>query len=257
MPLQNYTENYVVSVYQLFARAIRESTKEGGNARCVLGYVSYGTTDAIVVNMFQREVLTFPFADKSIIEFNDRPKAAVGESVNTAIEMLREQAARAKKSLHAIEKEIQSAANRTPMLLPTRAFGGDAIDRFLRSLTANLLEAEDPFAEVREEVDRFCKRFPRRRFSDDRREYFINRKGIVFRTGGPSHGASRPEFQGHHDIQCFPRSRLRLGGSFNPAFHYDCCASQGDLPSLWTGCHGQSISIRRQYANVYPNDYAR
>ena len=106
-----------------------------------------------------------------------------------------------------------------------------------------------------------CRRHPRRSFSHDPKKHFINPKGVVFRTpAGRPHGTLDPDFHGDHGVQCFPRSRLRLGSSFDPAFHYDCCASgRGALPASWIGCHGQIIAIAgtRRHANVYPNDYVR
>ena len=75
-----------------------------------------------------------------------------------------------------------------------------------------------------------------------------------------SHGAFRPDFYGDHDVWCFPRSRLRLGASFDSSFHYDCCvADSRRLPTSWRGCHQQPVSTNRSenYVNIYPNDYVR
>lgn len=238
----SYSSSYVDSVYELLVKSIRQCIKADGVPSCVLGYVSYGNTDGTVVNCFRREVLTFPFADTSVITFADKPRAAVGKSVNAAIKRLRSEAGR---------------VNRTPVLLPVRAFGGNGVDLLLSELNKNVIGSPDPFAAIKKEIANFCRKFPPSRYSQDRRKYFINRSGIVFRTGGPAHGVLNPDFRGNHGVQCLPRSRLRLGATFKPAFHYDCCASRGPLPTQWTGCHNQSISIRRQYANVYPNDYVR
>ena len=259
MPRGNvsYTSSYVASIYALFAKTIRQCIKDDGVPSCVLGYVSYGNTDATVLKLFQREVLTFPFADKSVVTFADKPRAAVGNSVNAAIKRLRSEAGRVRKALPAIEKEVWSAANRTPVLLPVRAFGGNSVELLLSELNKNVIGSPDPFAAIKKEIADFCRKFPPSRYSQDPRKYFINQRGIVFRTGGPAHGVLNPDFRGNHAVQCLPRSRLRLGATFDPAFHYDCCASRGPLPAQWTGCHGQSVSIRRQYANVYPNDYVR
>lgn len=263
MPRQalGYSDHYVAALYCRFARQIRKSARTGGELRCTLGYVSYGSTDATLLNAFRHETLAFPFADTNAVAFDQKPPARVSESVNKAIDELRTQVAKAARSLNAIEKEVRSGVNRTPVMLPLRAFGYDEIDGLLRVIGKNVLAARDPFRAVKKEVEGFCMRHPRRRVSRDPKKHFINQKGVVFRTpAGRPHGTLDPDFRGDHEVQCFPRSRLRLGSSFDPAFHYDCCASgRGALPVSWIGCHGQIIAIAgtRRHANVYPNDYVR
>ena len=256
-----YTGKYVGDVYYRFAEEIRKSAKAGGELRCALGYVSYGSTDATLLNAFRHETLAFPFADTNAVAFDQKPPARVSESVNKAIHELRVQLANASRSLNAIEKEVRSRINRTPVMLPLRAFGYDEIDDLLKGVGTNVLAAGDPFSAVKKEVEGFCRRHPRRSFSHDPKKHFVNPKGVVFRTpAGRPHGTLDPDFHGDHGVQCFPRSRLRLGSSFDPAFHYDCCASgRGALPASWIGCHGQIIAIKgtRRHANVYPNDYVR
>ena len=256
-----YSDDYVAALYCRFAGQIRKSAKPGGELRCALGYVSYGSTDATLLNAFRHETLAFPFADTNAVAFDQKPPARVSESVNKAIDALRTQVAKAARSLDAIDKEVRSGVNRTPVMLPLRAFGYDEIDDFLRGVGTSVLVARDPFRAVKKEVESFCRRHPRRSVSRDPKKHFINQKGVVFRTpAGRPHGTLDPDYHGDHGVQCFPRSRLRLGSSFDPAFHYDCCASgRGALPESWIGCHGQIIAIAgtRRHANVYPNDYVR
>ena len=256
-----YDEDYVTSLYHMFAKQLRGARAEGRAKRCILGYVSYGITDRIVLRAFQEEALVFPFSDTSGVVFEGKPPARVSEFVRKAITELRRQIVKAERALDAIEKEVQSAANRTPLLLPLRAFGADDVRKLLNHVREKALSADDPFGAVKSEARGFCSRFPRKAVSTDPKKYFVNKKGIVFKTPtGALHGSFDPDFFGDHDVEYFPRSSLRLGAGYEPGFHYDCFVLKSrEFPTRWNGCHGQAIQIRsdRSYANVYPNDYVR
>ena len=258
---RTYAEDYVMSLYHMFAERLRELRKIGLARRCILGYVSYGASDRMVLSAFEREALVFSFTDINGVMFEEKPPARVSDFVRKSIAELRKKMAKAESALDAIEKEVQSGANRTPLLLPVRAFGDDDVERLLNLVREETLNSDDPFCAVKNEVERFSAKFPRKAVAADPRKYFVNKKGIVFKPhAGALHGTFDPEHFGDHDVECFPRASLRLGAGYESAFHYDCTAFKGGkFPTRWTGCHGQLVEIRsdRGYANVYPNDYVR
>ena len=256
-----YTGRYVALLYERFADSVRKLAKNNQSHNCMLAFVSHGSSDSVLTKRFQQEVLTFPFAERASVTFQDSPNAHVSAHVNKALRVLDQRTRLAERALQAIEKEVRSAANRTPLLLPPANFASDEIDKLLNNIRVNTMEADNPFEAVKVEVSRFCRVFPRQSFSQDQKNHFVNENGIVFRTSGhASHGAFRPDFYGDHDVWCFPRSRLRLGASFDSSFHYDCCvADSRRLPTSWRGCHQQPVSTNRSenYVNIYPNDYVR
>ncbi len=258
---RTYAEDYVMSLYYMFAKQLRGSKTRGRAKRCILGYVSYGVSDRMVLSAFEREALVFPFTDTNGVVFEEKPPARVRDFVGNSIAELRKKVANAESALDAIEKEVQSGVNRTPLLLPVRAFGNDDVGNLLTLVRQETLNSEDPFGAVKNEIERFSTRFPRKAVAADRRKYFVNKRGIVFKPhAGALHGSVDPEHFRDHDVECFPRASLRLGAGYESAFHYDCIAFRGgEFPTQWTGCHGQLIEIRgdRRYANVYPNDYVR
>ena len=263
MPLHRdeygYTEKYVAQIYKKFSGRIRTLTASGRVPTSMLAFVSYGGTEQILVEKFRQEIFVFPFAEKSSVTFQVKPDAHVREYVNKIMVMLDRCSRSARRALQAIEKEIRSAANRTPLLLPLSNFSATDVKCLLDRIQSSAFEAEDPFDAVKNEVSRFSSIFPRRPFSQDRKKHFVNGRGIVFRTGA-RHGELRPDFLGDHDTPCFVRSRLRLGASYEPSFHYDCCTvNNRQLPTSWIGCHQQHVSIdgSRGYVNIYPNDYVR
>ena len=263
MPLgrdeRGYTVQYVAEMYERFADRIRMLIANGRVPTCMLAFVTHDGTEQVLVEKFRQEIFVFPFAEKSSVTFQVKPAAHVREHVNKVMGTLVKCSRLARKALQAIEKEIKSAANRTPLLLPPVNFSADKVRWLLDRIRDSTLKADNPFDAVKHEVDEFCKIFPRRSFSRDKKKHFVNERGIVFRAGA-RHGAFRPDFLGNHDAPCFPRSRLRLGASYEPSFHYDCCTvNSRKLPTSWAGCHQQSVSVEGSngYVNIYPNDYVR
>ena len=263
MPLapnsRGYTEQYAAWMYERFANCLRNLVLTGRVPNCVLAFVTHEGTEQVLIERFRQEVLVYPFAEASSVTFQVKPTAHVNEHVNKALDMLEECSRIAMRALQAIEKEVRSAANRTPLLLPPLSFSSEMVNDLFERIHENTIKADNPFAAVKHEVERFCKMIPRQSFSHDRKKYFVNDRGIVFRTGA-HHGAHNPGFRGDHDVSCFPKSRLRLGASYEPSFHYDCNAVGGrQLPTSWPGCHQQWISVEsaKGYVNIYPNDYVR
>lgn len=164
-----YTVEYVAQMYRKFAGRIRTLAACGRVPTCMLAFVSHGGTEQVLVERFRQEIFVFPFAEESSVTFQVKPDAHVSEHVNKIVGMLDRCSRSARKALQAIEKEVRSAANRTPLLLPLVNFAAVEVSTLLDRIQSSTFTAENPFDAVKDEVSRFSKMFPRRSFSRDKR----------------------------------------------------------------------------------------
>jgi hypothetical protein len=118
----------------------------------------------------------------------------------------------------------------------------------------------DSFQAVQNAMSRFEAQNPLVRLEGEHGRHFSNPKGLVFKSSGSNrHGLARDVAGAHPTASCLIRSRLRLGASFDPRFHYDCMRPNGGVSAEWHSCHGQNVRIPlgRTHVNIGPNDHVR
>ncbi len=268
-PLPNgqlYSKEYVEKLYCKFARAVEEVIgNESGSgvnpldATAIIVYLDYDNSNSKIINTtFLPDALVIPVDPPGLI-FQRLPPNKKDSLTNKLIDKIKKAIKKSEQILPAIKKEVTSRDNKTPLLLPVWNFDKPSICRLLEDVCAKFINV-DPFTAVRNVTRRFEAQNPRISMHDDCERYFVNPRGIVFKSPGRGrHGFARESEGERHPRNCLVRSRLRLGASFDPKFHYDCVKQRGALPSNWRSCHRQNFTIPkgRVHVNISPNDHVR
>lgn len=262
-----YTDKYISKLYAKFAKAINELTNESTaerlsplNASAILIYLDHPKCNGNrVLEAFFPETLTLkvpPPQLPSAPAARSKLQAANYELIRTLSDALK----KAGQTLPILKKEITSRDNKTPLLLPVRNFDRDLVGKLLSEIQIAILSMR-PQVALREVTDEFERANPKKRLDHDRKFYFVNPKGLVFKSPGRQnrHGAARQQNNVEHPVTCLIRSRLRLGAPFDPQFHYDCQPLRGALARGWRSCHDQAFSAlaNREHVNIAPNDNVR
>jgi len=263
---QSYSKEYVEKLYCKFARAVEEAIRNESrsgvsplNATAVVVYLDYDNSNSKIINTtFLPEALVIPVDPPGLI-FQRLPPNKRNALINEFIRRIEKAIKRSEQILPAIKKEVTSRDNKTPLLLPVRNFDKPSICKLLEDVCAKFINV-DSFAAVKRVTQRFETQNPRISMHDDCEEYFVNPRGIVFKSlRHARHGFARELKGERHPRSCLVRSRLRLGVSFDPKFHYDCVKQRGALPSNWHSCHHQNFTTPkgRAHVNISPNDHVR
>ena len=154
-------------------------------------------------------------------------------------------------------EEVTNRENKTCLLLPHRNFGNEF--RAVLDCVREASQARAASEEFRRRLRHVAQSLRTERKGSH--EYFIGRRGLVFRSPGRArarHGlAPGWDSPGGHDSSCVIRGRLRFGVSYDPRFHYDCdIPKDGELN--FPSCHGtKCIPRKRTHVNIAPNDNIR
>lgn len=178
------------------------------------------------------------------------------QALNAFLRRLRKAVPASREAAVAVKKEVTERAGVSPILLPIRNFRSDALIGGLRRAQETLLNADQKSLALREAMDALERAHPRRTFNVHGQKCFVDARGIEFRPPGTArHGFARGP--GHPD-KCLIGGRLRLGGPYDRAFHYDCVKSDGTLKGDFYGCHEESQELEgRPHLNIAPNDHVR
>jgi hypothetical protein len=162
------------------------------------------------------------------------------------------------KKANILGRHLFESKRRTPLLLP---------DEKTRSKIVPVLRRIHEYSgsDIQGEIERAIRNFDQERYvsksekTPKRRQRFYEINGFIFKCpAGDGHGWQR---QPGCRPDCFLRSRLRLGVSIDPQFHYDCISADATLPSTFSSCHGQTVQPGRArtkgYVNISPNDFVR
>ncbi len=260
---QSYTYSYTNVLYRRLAEKLR--TREPpdrrsllNNANLLLLYLDKRDgSESEIFARFGTEALVAPmrFPDLErmpLLTGNQKRKAA-----NGLIREGRRALGKARKLLSIIAEEVSNRDNRTCLLLPPKNFGNGMDTVFDCVRDASL--AGDDSGEFKNRLRAVSRLLRTQRRGN--REYFVGRRGLVFRSPGKAgarHGLA-PDWKspGDHDASCVIRGRLRFGASYDPEFHYDCdILDDGDR--IYPNCHGtRSVSRKRAYVNIAPNNNVR
>jgi len=193
--------------------------------------------------------LDLPIPTLTIGHAGSRTMNAIAEKVRSAAVTLR-------RGVKAMNSEISSRKNRTPLLLPIRNFSSDVLTAEISSLHFSLASADAPAERIRAACMRIEQSHP---FTKPGGGSFYDRRGVRFKVPGRALHGSKATVGDGHLPSCLLNSRLRLGGHSDAGFHYDCTqGSNGVLSGAFPNCHGAC----REYAghphlNIYPNDFLR
>lgn len=158
-------------------------------------------------------------------------------------------------------EHMQSAMRRTPLLLPLRNFGSQELNDMVSNIMVGAHGAENLEKLIKDAIVEFNRSARTHRPDGAPREYYCNADGLVFVPPGNQtlHGLVHGAQEGNgHLTSCYVNGRVRLGGSFNPRFHYDCSPMRGRLKSHYQSCHGQDVSPKAStHVNIGPNDGVR
>lgn len=228
----------------------------------VLSFINHssGTEKKLIENFF-------PFALCEPVQAeicSAKPRKYRDQKKNEFANQLRRSVHRLKKAARPVKPEIQSNANRTPLLLPYRNFGSQKLDDCLRRLFDELVGTDDPVTMIKQLIRLFKKTHDLQRIGEATRTCYVNGKNVAFvLPGTATHGFARPHYGDKHPITCLLNGRTRLGAPYNWSFHYDCVKATGrgrpgKLIGKFLNCHGVKDSYRgNPHLNIAPNDFVR
>ena len=263
---RSYSDEYVAELYKLFVGTLRKFIP--------LDYVNNNTPDwfegavTIYIEHEKRrpEVLIDAFGIETFmtsIEVAGLPITtiitpnSVRSICNSLIRSLRRAIRASEQILPAIQKQVTSNSNKTPLLLPFQHFDFKIMSS-LRENVNSLIDAAEPISGILKVVKDFEKNATQVKYDSDSFRSFMNTRQLVFRRPSAWHGANAVLATGHQS-SCQVRSRLRFGACINPRFHYDCVRKKGKLPVCWRSCHGQPYTLPsgRRHINIAPSDHVR
>ena len=262
-----YSREYVSRLYEKFSQAVREHVENHSESHnsplpitAILIYIEYPNSNfRHVREAFFPETLAIPVPPPELPPF-PTARNKIQSANNKLIRMLLDALKLGERALPVIKKEVTSRDNKTPILLPLYNFDEDIMSNFLDDVRNRLLNGS-PYEAIKSVTRRFETRNPKIVRCGDSRTYFVNPKGLVFKSPGRRnrHGVARKEEHASHSTSCLIRSRFRLGAPFDPRFHYDCEPKRGALPRMWHSCHRQEFSTPRgrSHVNIAPNDHVR
>lgn len=156
---------------------------------------------------------------------------------------------------------VHSSMRRTPLLLPLRNFNSQNLNHVISRIMLGAYDAHNLDQFIKEAILEFNRSASTYKPDGSPRRYYCNVDGLVFVTPGNHqlHGIVHDNRGGSgHLASCYIHGRVRLGGSFNPRFHYDCSPMRGDLKSHYKSCHGQDVRPKAPtHVNIAPNDWIR
>jgi hypothetical protein len=205
----------------------------------------------------------FPFAftrpfQPPQIEFKPN---LIAREVNALAERLKADCIILRNQAKIILEHLSSRVRRTPLLLPPKNFGDERLMQMLRGLQVRPHDGtpfETVISNVIREFDKTATRQKRRSEGHHAEAlHYTNSDGLVFVSppNNQMHANAHPEGE---RPSCILRGRARLGGSYNPRFHYDCEPSSGALKAEYLSCHDQPVSVgSSEYVNIAPNEHIR
>jgi hypothetical protein len=178
------------------------------------------------------------------------------QTMNRMVELMRMHLPSLRNSIKAMNTELRTRKNRTPLLLPYRNFSSDVFGQELEALQSSLARSKNPSDRISAACARIEHVHPFRRGGGS---CFFDAKGVRFKMPGRAvHGNCQVVGDGHLP-NCLLSAHLRLGGHSLSGFHYDCTAGEnGKLEGERPNCHGaMEHKSGRPHINIYANDFLR
>lgn len=194
-----------------------------------------------------RVTLPFPmvFDGEAGRVFFNRVLNAIGKAAPTLI--------RATKTM---KSEVETRRNRSPVLLPVRAFHSGALRPSIERLSRDLLAEGSPAARIQEACREIEVHHPFTPKGGDKG--FRDDADVIFRSPGRDlHGQLWENPGEGHEARCALNGRFRLGGPIAAGFHFDCTRPPR-LEGRFCNCHDVEANFAgKPHLNIAPNDFVR
>lgn len=159
-----------------------------------------------------------------------------------------------------VVRDLLSGQNFSPLLLPLRNFRSNILAPLILDLFQRLGTSPDPRAILQDARSTLLASYPLHRLKDrgQHMPYFQDDRSLRFKSPGRNrHGMARIVAEGHRP-SCLIASRVRLGGPFDPLFHYDCEHEGGSIDRHYPNCHDRCVEPSAStHVNIAPNDAIR
>ena len=170
------------------------------------------------------------------------------------------------RAVNAMNTELKSRLNRTPLLLPLRNFAGRGVADVIRRLSFDLPLADSPEEVIVSACKAIEARYPFGKVDGGSTKCFTDDRNIQFRLPARAHHGMAGSSDPPHNPACFLNGGFRIGGRYEPGFHYDCRRDHSSgqrknarpLKGTFPDCHGDHASYKgKPHLNIAPNDFAR
>lgn len=192
-----------------------------------------------------------------------RPAQMQANQIGAALRAATPQLVRA---VNAINSELETRPNRTPLLLPLRNFDGRGVADEIRSLSRSLPLEEHPSEAIAAACKKIEAIYSFDKAKDGSARCFTDDRKVEFRSPGRANHGMAASAEPPHDATCFLNGSFRIGGRYKRGFHYDCRhrLSTGKrnkakiLKGSFLDCHnGRDDYVGEPHVNIAPNDFVR
>lgn len=220
----------------------------------VIIYVSTHENSDFFSSIFFPSILTIPVNWK-LSGYN---KTTFGASYNELSRLFRQSVIAARGAIPKIRREVVQQDNRTPWLLPLKNFQSSVYETTLSTLHDRCIDHRNLDSSIATSKQIFERAHPPRKVRGSTRHCYVDDKGVEFHPPGKArHAFARASFD-NHPSTCLIAGRLRLGASYDRAFHYDCSRGERPLKGCFAGCHSEPVKwIGDPHLNIAPNDFVR
>lgn len=208
----------------------------------------------------------FPFAISVPCEpfyYEAAPKGERRERMHSFLDTLVSRLDAARDCANQVKDEL-SGKIFSPLTLPIRNFQSNVLRPILEDLYINLWQTDDPAAEISSKIQVIEAAHPRARIkydernhpSDPNKPYFLDDRGLRFKSPGNDLHGLLTKLEGDHNRTCVLASRIRLGGPIVARMHYDCdYFPKQAVNDEFMNCHDQPESAKKTtHANIAPSD---
>lgn len=187
-------------------------------------------------------------------------------SANQIADTLRRAAAPLIRAVNAMSTELKARLNRTPLLLPLRNFDGPIVSATILELSRSLSLEEKPSAAIENACNAIEAVYPFAKVKGEATRCFMDDRKIQFRLPARAHHGIAVTSSAPHNPSCYLNGGFRLGGCYDPGFHYDCRNPRTSgkrkharpLTGTFFDCHGDNGRYKgKPHLNIAPNDFVR
>lgn len=197
------------------------------------------------------------------VQTQGRPAQMQANQIGAA---LRAATPRLVRAVNAMNSELETRLNRTPLLLPLRDFDGRGVADEIRGLSLSLPLEDRPSEAIAAACKRIEATYPFDKAKVGSARCFTDDRKIEFRPPGRANHGMAASAEPPHNANCFLNGGFRIGGRYEPGFHYDCRhrLSTGKrkkakvLKGSFLDCHDDRDNyVGEPHLNIAPNDFVR
>lgn len=235
--------------------ACRRARLENGpiRARVVLVYIDHGESAQSLLEAF------YPYALVSKLE-PFHPLACEKRERNHRLKEFLKRLERTTIALIANSRQVSGVFegdNFSPILLPLRNFKSASLSIIIQDLFKTLGTSPTPIDDLERAKSALRKDYPVIR-QKGAQPYVVDEGGLRFASPGSNRHGFAQMWTKPHNPGCFLSSRSRLGGAFDPLFHYDCSRDGSSAAGRYPNCHNEVDAVSRStHVNIAPSDAIR